>query len=134
MSYRRARRAAWRIIADEMVLLDLEGKRMYGLNPAAAYVWRHLDEVNDLSTLLPENGSIGFGESEIKSFLDQLSDYGLVEHRALDAVSNRSDRPEVLDEAVDPPEILWQEEVEQIAGTCAMFPSTTPICNQAPFS
>ncbi len=148
--YRRAQQTAWRTIADETVLLNLEHKRMYGLNPAAATVWQALDAADDLGELLrmaAGEGRPAFGEDEIATFLGELVALGLAEERRLTVAGSGAGHAgtvEALDaaprpesgspEELEPPAILWREDVEQIAGTCAMFPSTSPICNQVPFS
>ncbi len=143
MKYRRARQAAWRKIADETVLLDLEGKRMYGLNPAAAAVWQALDPatgIDQLARMTAGGGRPAFGASEIEAFLGELVALGLAEAQSLTAAADpeRGDvdgsAPDPGLEALEPPAILWHEDVEQIAGTCAMFPSQNPLCNQVPFS
>ncbi len=146
MKYRRARQTAWRNIAGETVLLDLEKKRMYGLNPAAANLWQALEAVADRGELLcltSGGGEPSFGEQEVAAFLAELLALGLVEERppAAESPAAGEDGPGAGEnaspaplEALEPPAILWREDVEQIAGTCAMFPSQNPLCTQAPFS
>lgn len=139
MKYQRARHTAWRTIADETVLLDLARKRMYGLNPAAAYVWLGLDAASGLDELLPVstgNGEPAFGEREVMRFLDELVTLGLADQKPpTDTVAKVGPRPDLEStEQLEPPAILWREEVEQIAGTCAMLPSQNPLCTQVPFS
>ncbi len=137
MKYRRARQTAWRTIADETVLLDLDKKQMYGLNPAAAVIWQALDEaegVNELLGLTAGEGEPAFGEPEMVKFLDQLVALGLAEERPPAELAALPEAAAVEpSEGLEPPAILWREDVEQIAGTCAMFPSQNPLCNQAPF-
>lgn len=136
--YRRARQTAWRTIADETVVLDLEGKRMYGLNPAAGVVWQALDEAEDsgvLLRLIAGDRPPTFGEPEIAAFINELVALGLAEEQQRTAGAGTVELPIIeLPEELDPPAIAWCEDVEQIAGTCAFFPSTSPICNQVPFS
>ena len=139
MKYRRARQTAWRTIADETVLLDLERKRMYGLNPAAARIWLALEAAENAGELLQMTvgeAKPSFGEDDVTAFLDQLASLKLIEALPRDAAEPVLDAEPlpVESEDLEPPKVLWQEEVEQIAGTCAMFPSTSPICDQAPFS
>ena len=50
--YQRSQQTAWRTIADETVILDLEKKQMYGLNPTGAFVWLTLEAVRDFDQLL----------------------------------------------------------------------------------
>ena len=142
MKYRRARQTAWRTIAGETVLLDLERKRMYGLNPAAANLWHALEAAGDRSELLrlaAGGGEPAFSQRQVAAFLEELVDLGLVEERPPAAESpavGESGPPAAVEpqEALEPPAVLWREDVEQIAGTCAMFPSQNPLCTQAPFS
>ncbi len=140
MKYRRARQAAWRTIAGETVLLDLERKRMYGLNPAAGHIWQALEAADDAADLLRVvlgEGDSTFGESEVMAFLAELADIGLAEERSGEAVDTKRQPPATViepAEELEPPRILWREDVEQIAGTCAFFPSQNPLCDQAPFS
>ncbi len=147
MKVRRARQTAWRTIAGETVLLDLERKRMYGLNPTGAGIWLALEadaDAGELLRVMTDGRPAPFGGDEIESFLAELVTLGLAEAGPLGLaeetrypVLERRDPPTppaIEPPELEPPAILWREEVEQIAGTCAMFPSTSPICDQAPFS
>ncbi len=135
MKYRRARRAAWRNIAGETILLDLEGKRMYGLNATAAAIWQLLEavaEVSDLARVLDAGqASHAVGPREIESFLQELLNLALVEAAEPEKVKPTAIEPPAN---LETPKILWQETVEQVAASCAFFPATNPLCNQVPFS
>lgn len=133
--YRRSRQTAWRTIADETVLLDLEKKQMYGLNSTAAYVWQTLETMEDVEATLQVIGrseaSLPFGRGEIEAFVEELLVLGLVEE------AEPAEQPDAAVEppaAPEPPRILWREEVDQIAGTCAFLPAMNPLCVQAPFA
>ncbi len=138
--YRRSRHTAWRTIADETVLLDLEKKQMYGLNPTAAFLWQTLETMEDLDAMLQALGDAGalpaFGRAEIEAFVGELLDLGLAEKA--EPTARLADEPPAS--TVEPPaelgspRILWREEVEQIAGTCAFLPAMNPLCTQAPFA
>ncbi len=149
MKLRRTRHTAWRKIADETVLLDLEGKRMYGLNPTAAFVWQTLEAFDGPDAMLRALGAsepAPLSRAELEAFLRQLEDLGLVTA----ADGRRPGDPEAGDPEAggpaagpvpveppaesEPPRILWQEKVEQIAATCAFLPAQNPLCGQAPFS
>lgn len=141
MKYRRARQAAWRKIAGETVLLDLERKRMYGLNPVAGRLWQVLETAENLGDLrrrVVGDVATGFGNSEVEAFLTELVELGLaVEGRGEPKAVEDGEPSVTLEEPegdLDAPAILWREEVEQIAGTCAFFPSQNPLCDQVPFS
>ncbi len=143
--YQRSRQTAWRTIADETVLLDLEKKQMYGLNPTAAFIWQTLEATVDLDQwlrTLAAGDAPAFGRGELEAFLNELLDLGLAQE-----VAEPEDRPEAAveppvdtpprrgaDETRAPPRILWREEVEQIAGTCAFLPAMNPLCTQVPFA
>ncbi len=143
MKYRRARQTAWRTIAGETVLLDLEGKRMYGLNPTAAALWLALETSPGLEALLAAatgGRQASFGADEIATFVAELVELGLAEKRSEEeppapvTARESSGAGAELPAELEPPAILWREEVEQIAGTCAFFPSANPLCDQVPFS
>ena len=140
MRYRRAGRTAWRKIAGETVVLDLEAKRMYGLNATAAFLWQILEAMPDAEAmeraLVAGGDAEPLGVREIEAFLRELLDLGLVEAGEPEAVASEGAAPAALEPpaSLEPPEILWQETVEQIAASCAFFPATNPLCNQVPFS
>ncbi len=135
MRYQRSPQTAWRTIADETVLLDLVKKQMYGLNPTAAFIWQNL-EATDLGDLLRDLGASGevtaFGREELDAFLAELLDRGLAREAAgpVEPAEAAVEPPAEL----EPPRILWREEVEQIAGTCAFLPAMNPLCTQVPFA
>ncbi len=131
MRYRRAAQTAWRTIADETVVLDLEDKRMFGLNPAAAFVWQTLEAMEDPASLRRAMGSPDFGTDAIEAFLRELLALGLV---LPEAPEERHPVALEAPEEPEPPRILWQEKVEQIAATCAFLPAQNPLCNQVPMS
>lgn len=134
MRYRRARQTAWRTIADEMVLLDLERKRMVGLNPTAAFVWQTLDEMADSEAMLralAAGGRPAFGIRELDAFLEKLVALGLAQRGEPEKREPAAFEPP---EDLEPPRILWQETVEQIAATCAFMPGQSELCNQVPFA
>ncbi len=133
--YRRSRQTAWRTIGDETVLLDLEKKQMYGLNPTAAFVWQTLDSMPDSDAALEALRRTGVSpeleRDEIETFLEELLDLGLV----VEAEPGERPGADVEPPAeLEAPKILWREEVEQIAGTCAFLPAMNPLCIQAPFA
>ncbi len=108
---------------------------MYGLNPTAAFVWQTLETVRDLDQMLDAAGAgadaPAFGKRELQAFLDELLDLGLAEEEAPGERQDAALEPPAVAEA---PRILWREEVEQIAGTCAFLPAMNPLCVQAPFA
>ncbi len=133
--YRRAPRAAWRTIAGETILLDLEAKRMYGLNPTAAFVWQALEAITETDGMLQALGADGadppFGGGELEAFLGEMLDLGLIQEAEPE---NRAPVAVEPPETLEAPAIAWRETVEQVAASCAFFPGTTPICNQVPWS
>ncbi len=140
MKYRRAQQTAWRTIGGETILLDLEGKWMYGLNPTGAYLWSALETPECLDRLwlaMTGGRESAPAKEDVESFLGELVALGLAaEARSQAPVAPDPRSPAVpeLPAELEPPTILWREEVEQIAGTCAFFPSQNPLCDQVPFS
>lgn len=143
---RRAAHTAWRQLADEAVLVDLTGHRMYGLNAAASFLWHALDGRCDASALARRMaGGQEVGDDlreKVDEFLAELSRLELTEP----LVGSPGERgptavrvPEVAEQLAPPapveaPAILWQEEIRQAAGTCAFLPGQNPLCNQVPQS
>jgi hypothetical protein len=133
LKYRLARRTAWRALADETIVLDLETKRMYGFNESASFLWRTLEAMDDFEEMLRAMASETppFGAEDLASFCDQLVGLELVEEaepetRAPAAVEPLSN--------LEPPRILWQETLEIVAASCAFLPGQSPLCNQVPVS
>ena len=131
---------------------------MYGFNASAAFVWQTLETFDDLTDMLRAMGAAGdeaaIGAGDLEAFLQELSGSGLIEqaepevqrphspaqrHSAARRPVGRrpADRrtPALEPPTIpEPPRIVWQETVEQIAATCAFFPAQNPLCNQVPFS
>ncbi len=132
--YRRAEHTASRAIAGETILLDLRRKVMYGLNETAAFLWQALATGEDLDRLgrLTADSEGSIDVSVLESFCEELSALGLVRPAEPGEPSSSVDvsPPGTL----SPPRILWQEEVRQIAATCAFLPGENPICFQVPMT
>ena len=134
MKYRIGRRAAWRTVGDETIVLDLETKRMYGLNESAAFLWQTISTMEDFDSMLQamtRAESPSFGAEILAAFCDELVELGLMEE-------GRSEQPVsvVIDPPADlePPRILWQETLERVAASCAFLPGQNSLCNQVPVS
>ena len=72
-----------------------------------------------------------FGAEELAAFCEELVGLNLLEEAepenrvpaAIEPLSN-----------LEPPRILWQETLEQVAASCAFLPSQSELCNQVPSS
>lgn len=131
MRFRLARQTAWRALAEETIVLDLETKRMYGLNESASFVWQTIEAMDDFEGMLRAmaGAALPFGVEELAAFCDELVALDLLEaaepeNRLPVAVEPLSD--------LEPPKILWQETLEQVAASCAFLPGQNPLCNQVP--
>jgi len=136
--YRRNSNTAWRTIAGETIVVHLDAKEFFGLNESAAEVWNALDGTVDLGGLAAR---FGIDPGEVAAFCAELEKLGLVEgveeDEAPSEVSPESempppDGPQTV--AADPPRIVWREEIQQVAASCAFTPALNPTCNQVPFS
>lgn len=128
MSLQLAGHVAWRELAGETFVIDLEARRMFGLNGAGGRVWRAISESRDPSSVVDASvaGSVG-------GFVSELLDLGLVVDG--DSASPLSLPGEVFDggDAVaDPPQVVWQEELHVFAASCAENPAVTPVCGSVP--
>lgn len=135
MKYRRADHIAWRQIDEELILVDLAAKEMYGFDLAAAALWHAFEQPFDgreLSSAVAQESSGQISPCDIESFLQRLVElHLLVAVEGPHAACGEALEPPSL---TAPPQILWQEAVRQAAGTCAFLPGSGPLCNQAPFS
>lgn len=129
-----AEHTAWRKLAGETVVLDLEGHCMFGFNETAAVVW---------SALVERPIPLHRQTPETVEFLHRLVELGLAQvyepgasptaGEAELSAQGASEFPEDLDFQSEP-EILWQEKLEQAAATCAFLPGQNVLCGQVPFS
>ena len=136
--YQRSANTAWRTIVGETIVVHLHAKEFFGLNETAAAVWHALDGTADLGVL---SAHFGIAPEEVAAFCAELQELGLVdvveEDEAPSEVSPGSEKPlsgGPQTEVVDPPRIVWREEIHQVTASCAFLPATNPICNQAPSS
>lgn len=136
MRYLRSRDTAWRTVADETIVIDLEAKLMYGLNETAAFVWHSIETLPDLrqlARLIAEGDEVSAADLEVlERFCAELEGLGLL-RRAEDHEAG-APRPVEVRRPGDssPPRILWREEVRRLAATCAFLPGMNPLCNQVP--
>jgi hypothetical protein len=77
-------RCAWQIIEGEAVILDLEGRKVMGLNAVASFAWGLLDGNRSLAQIAEaaaDRFEIGAAQaaSDIGIFLGALKARGLVE-------------------------------------------------------
>lgn len=77
-------RCGWQVLEGEAVLLDLEGKRILGLNRVGSFVFPLLDgtrTVTGLAGAVAERFGVGRdrAESDVRVFLAELARRGFVE-------------------------------------------------------
>lgn len=77
-------RCTWQVVEGEAVVLDLQGRRLLGLNQAASFVFPLLDGARTVAGLAAELAE-RFGieqraaEADLRAFLADLAQRGLVE-------------------------------------------------------
>ena len=126
------------MVGEEMVIINLDAKIMYGLNESGAFLWQRIETVSDvdqLSALTKSSDGINpFDEAILQGFFEELEELKLLRRiEPSDVVPSLPVEVGQLEE-LTPPRILWSEEVRQIAATCAFLPAMNPLCNQVPFS
>jgi len=138
VAYQRSANTAWRTIVGETIVVHLDAKEFFGLNETAADVWRALDGKVDLDDL---SARFGFSPVEVAAFCAELRELGLAEVVEKDGAqseassgSEKSPSGDQQTEVVDPPRIVWREEIRQVAASCAFSPGMNPLCTQVPFS
>ncbi len=114
--------------------MDLAARQMVGLNPTAGYVWQMLDGTVRLERLAERLPALEL--AELERFCAELGELGLLAAPGPptidgDAESGEEQSPPAT---IEPPAILWREAIHQAAATCALFPASSVLCNQAPFS
>lgn len=77
-------RCTWQVVEGEAVVLDLQGRRLLGLNRAASFVFPLLDgdrTVAGLAAMLAQHFGIEVraAEADLRTFLADLAQRGLVE-------------------------------------------------------
>lgn len=82
MGLRRSPDAAWQMIGEEAVIMNLAGSRVLGLNPTGALVWSLLEEHDEdgLAEVVAERFAIDAeaARDDIQAFLGLLRERGLV--------------------------------------------------------
>lgn len=125
-------KTGWRNIGQETIILDFQKKRLIGLNESAGWIWSQL-EVPRTSTWLASHFA-GITEqpkeSTVCQFLQEMVELELLIQQRFEM----KEEPASLKEFSLKPGILWQEPLQQVAGTCALVSGQSILCNQAPFS
>ena len=136
--YQRSADTAWRTIVGETIVVHLQAKEFFGLNETAAGVWNALDGTADVGAL---SAHLGVAQEELAAFCAELQELGLVEIVEEDEapleVSPKSEQPFTggpRTKCADPPRIVWREEIQQVAASCAFLPGQNPLCIQVSFS
>ena len=138
VAYQRSPDTAWRTIIGETIVVHLQAKEFFGLNESAAVVWNALDGKTDVAALSARHG---IAREDVAAFCTELQEVGLVEAVDNDEVPSEDSPKAGLavtgcpeNKTVDPPRIVWREEIQQVAATCAFLPAQNPLCTQVPMS
>ena len=110
--FRRASHVAWRTIGSETVVLDLKGKRAFGLNEPGGALWHALAE-------LPEGGgALTSSEPEVQSFLAELASLGLIEEMSNGISCLATPLPARFRGS---PKVTWSSEIPSFGASCIVF-------------
>jgi hypothetical protein len=79
-----SQRCTWQVVEGEAVLLDLQGKRLLGLNAAGSFVFPLLDGVRTVAGLAATMAQrfgidVARAEADLRIFLAELARRGFVE-------------------------------------------------------
>lgn len=119
---RRAAHTAWRRLGTEVVVIDLRGNVMYGLDDAGGRVWESLGEEGAVSPARE-----GPQAAAVERFLGELARLGLVEG----AAGAETSLPPPPGPSPSP-RILWQEAVQRFGGNCGLRPGQGTPCGGKP--
>ncbi len=75
---------AWQLLSDEVIIVDLETKKVLGLNPVGSLVWS-LVETHQPTTIVEEiirhfDIDSETAKKDISAFIEKMSDRGLLEY------------------------------------------------------
>ena len=139
MRLRRAGHVAWRRVGDETVLIHLQKKRIYVLNPSGGFFWHQLDGSRDESALLGalalESSDQGDAAHRVESFFERLREADRVETPADEESAAPTPEGPIPDYPFDhfvPPELVWQEEIRNFGASCAFVSGASGACDQIP--
>jgi len=136
MKVSRAREVAWRVVAGEMVVVQLDRRMMYCLNGPAASLWQAMDDPVELDRLGEVLEALATGAEQVgravRAFVGELL------HEGLAMIDGAPAPPGYWDGggATDPsdPRIAWRERMQGPNASCAFQPGQTPLCNQQPYN
>jgi hypothetical protein len=81
--YRYSSKIAWQSLDDEVVVIDLENRRVLGLNSSGAFVWTLAEThtVSQIADALSDGYDVepSIARSEVQSFFDDMCGRGLLE-------------------------------------------------------
>ncbi len=134
MKVERTQGLAWRKIGDEMVVINLAGHRIFGLDSLGGRIWEALEEpqeITDLAAIAVADAPEGLNVSEaVRRYIADLAHEGLVQIAG--------ERLEPIDEdnviEFPLPKIEWREGLQRFAGACAFHPGQALLCDQQPFN
>jgi pyrroloquinoline quinone biosynthesis protein D len=75
---------AWQTIDGEMVLLDIDGNQLMGVNPVAARIWDLCDGERDLSAIaavIADEYAVSASQAaeDVRAFVSELVSLGALE-------------------------------------------------------
>ena len=132
MKLTRAEGLAWREIDQEVIIIHLSERKMYGLNEIGGRVWSALAEpstLEELGAILAEDQSESTSVIEaVERFVNDLAEEGLVTTDV--PLKQNGTEAEIVD--FPAPKIEWREEIRQFAGQCHFQAGQSHQCNQHP--
>lgn len=83
-TYRRADKVAWRRLEDEVVLMDLSGQKLRGLNDVAGRIWELLDgkcSNSEIAEQIAQEFKVSSvqAEKDVEQFISELLEKKLIE-------------------------------------------------------
>lgn len=117
---------AWRAVAGEVVVVDLQSNLMVALNGAGGVLWEAFQRPRQLEDLI---AATDLARQVLEEFLADLWERGLV----VAAPGSTEPLPAISVPLAEPPRVLWSEQLQSFAAaSCAQLPDQSPICNQVP--
>lgn len=133
MKYSRSKRTAFRRLGDQTVVIDLQGRVVYGLNESAGVIWDAVARPGDAAEVAEVFESAEEAtrvEQAVARFLETLRSLGLV--RPAENVPPPSSRPDHHTTPFAQPEVLWHEPLTSFAQSCAMYGGSGEPCDSSP--
>ena len=133
MKYSRSKRTASRKIGGQTVVIDLEGRVVYGLNASAGAIWEavaHAGSAAEVAGIFEPAAQPSVVEQAVGGFLATLRALGLVCPAEDDTAAPHAGPAGPAPFAT--PEVLWHEPLTSFAQSCAMYAGTGEPCDSSP--